>query len=81
MDEHIYKILAEPNAHIVLTTHTRKVHDKGHSLQFQSDVQNVHHFLRFFKSLILQILRIYDFRNFIRYLGSRLYFGCRDFPH
>ena len=36
---------------------------------------------KFFKSLVLQVLWIYNFCEFTRYLVFWLYFGCRDFPH
>jgi len=38
-------------------------------------------FCKFFKSLILQVLWIYNFCGFVSYLAFWLYVGCRDFPH
>jgi len=38
-------------------------------------------FRGFFKSLLLQILWIYDFCDFMSCLGFGLYYGRMDFPH
>ncbi len=38
-------------------------------------------FCKFLKSLLLLILWIYDFCDFMSYLGVWLYDGCMDFAH
>jgi len=38
-------------------------------------------FCKFFKSLILRTLWIYNFCDFMSYLGFWLYLGCMDFSH